>query len=79
MAVIPDLPGRAIRVALRGLRQAAFGDASPRAAQVGLQAVPEQASPASWRRCPAGAEPLPDAAATQAGSEAGEPGRQARL
>ena len=72
-----DVPGRAIRVALRGLRQAAFGAASPRAAQVGLQGVPEQALAAPWRRCPAGAEPLPDGTAAN-GPEAGGPGRRHR-
>ena len=69
-----DLPGRAIRVALRGLQQAAFGDGTPRAAQVGLQGVPEQALSTPWRRCPAEKEPLPDATATHR-SGAGEPGR----
>ena len=67
------LPGRAIRVVLRGLQQAAIGDGTPRAAQVGLQGVQEQALSAPSRRCPAGEKPLPDAIATH-GPGADEPG-----
>ena len=73
-----DLPGRAIRVALRGLQQAALGDGTPRAAQVGLQGVPEQTSPAPWRRCPAGAEPLPDATAPHGSGTDGSGGHHRR-
>ena len=73
----PHVRGRSIRVALRGLRQAAFGAASPGTAQVGVRGVPEQALPTPIQRDPAGAEPLLDATAED-GSEAGGSRRRSR-
>ena len=58
----PHPEGRFLRVELRGLRQAAFGMGPPRAAEVGLQGVPEQALPEGRRRGSPGAEPGADAA-----------------